>query len=154
MLQGVSRCVPCCAPSYPRDLCCPVSVLAVCRVLRTAARGELLVPRARLPIIQRRAFSVVGSSAWNDLPLSSVPCWWPPIPNFTSPSSPFPLAAIGLGAPPSSSSVLKRRYISLQNEWMNLMLTRNFQNPPPFPVTQASMTQAMPTPHAVRWTLA
>ena len=27
-----------------------------------------LVPRARLAIMQRRAFSVVGPSAWNDLP--------------------------------------------------------------------------------------
>ena len=39
------------------------------RVLRSAARGELLVPPARLAIMQRRAFSVVGPSAWNDLPV-------------------------------------------------------------------------------------
>src|SRR6218665_822213 len=39
----------------------------------------------------------------------------PPIPNFTSPSSPSSLAVTGLGAP-LSRSVLKRRYISLQNE--------------------------------------
>src|SRR6218665_475415 len=49
-------------------ICCPVSVLAALRVLRSAARGEFLVPRARLAIMQRRAFSVVGPSAWNDLP--------------------------------------------------------------------------------------
>src|SRR6218665_3045929 len=30
--------------------------------------GDFLVPRARLSIMQRRAFSVVGPSAWNDLP--------------------------------------------------------------------------------------
>src|SRR6218665_2602364 len=42
--------------------------------LRSAAKGELLVPRARLAIMQRRAFSVVGPSAWNDLLLSCVPC--------------------------------------------------------------------------------
>ena len=30
--------------------------------------SEFLVPRARLAIMQRRAFSVVGPSAWNDLP--------------------------------------------------------------------------------------
>ena len=53
---------------YLRDLCCPVSVLAAHRVLRSAARGEFLVPRARLDIMQRRAFSVVGPSAWNELP--------------------------------------------------------------------------------------
>src|SRR6218665_290371 len=43
-------------PSYLCDLCCPVSVLAARRVLRSAARGEFLVPRARLAIMQRRAF--------------------------------------------------------------------------------------------------
>src|SRR6218665_1288391 len=64
----VSRCVLCCATSYLCDLCCPVSVLAARRVLRSAARGEVLVPRARLAIMQQRAFSIVGPSAWNDLP--------------------------------------------------------------------------------------
>src|SRR6218665_3714562 len=63
---GVSFAVP---PSYLRDLCCPVSVLAARRVLLSAAKGELLVPRARLTIMQQRAFSVVGPSAWNDLPV-------------------------------------------------------------------------------------
>ena len=48
---------------------CPVLVLATRRVLHSAARGELLVHRARLAIMQRRAFSVVGPSAWNDLPV-------------------------------------------------------------------------------------
>src|SRR6218665_973011 len=56
---GVSFAVP---PSFLRDLCCPVSVLAARRVLRSAARGELLVPQAHLAIMQRRAFSVVGPS--------------------------------------------------------------------------------------------
>src|SRR6218665_473446 len=64
----VSRCVLRYAPSYLCNLCCPVSVLAA-RVLFSAARGQLLVPRVRLAIMQRRAFSVVGSSAWNDLPV-------------------------------------------------------------------------------------
>src|SRR6218665_2010069 len=59
----VSRCVLSCGPSYLRDLCCPVSVLAARRVLRSVARGEFLVSRARLAIMQRRAFSVVGLSA-------------------------------------------------------------------------------------------
>src|SRR6218665_3411039 len=63
----VSRCVLRCAPSYLRDICCPVSVLAARRVLRSAARGELLVPQTRLAIMHRRAFSVVGPPAWNDL---------------------------------------------------------------------------------------
>ena len=39
----------------------------------------------------------------------------PPLPNFTSPSSPSSLNMTGLGVP-LGSSVLKRRYISLQNE--------------------------------------
>src|SRR6218665_592655 len=91
----VSRCVLGCAPSYLRVLCCPVSVLAARRVLRSAARGEFLVPCARLAIMQRRVFSVVGPSAWNDLP--------------------FELHSL-LMAHPLSSSLLKRRYVSLQNE--------------------------------------
>ena len=66
----VSRCVLGCAPSYLRDLCCPVSDVAARRVLRSSARGELLVPRARLAIRQRRAFSVVGPTVWNDLPVT------------------------------------------------------------------------------------
>jgi len=40
----VSWCVLRCAPSYLCDLCCPVSVLAARRVLRSAARGELFGP--------------------------------------------------------------------------------------------------------------
>ena len=65
----VSRCVLGCAPSYLRDLCRPVSDVAARRVLRSATKGMLLVPRARLAIGQRRPFSVVGPSIWNDLPL-------------------------------------------------------------------------------------
>src|SRR6218665_514501 len=43
--------------------------IGCCVLLRSAARGELLIPRAHLAIMQRRAFSVVGPSAWNDLPV-------------------------------------------------------------------------------------
>ena len=46
-----------------------MSVLAARRVLRSAARGEFLVPRTHLAIVQQRDFSVVGPSAWNDLPV-------------------------------------------------------------------------------------
>ena len=53
---------------YLCDLCCPVTVLAARRVPRSAASGELLDPRAHLAIMQRMTFSVVGPSAWNDLP--------------------------------------------------------------------------------------
>ena len=65
----VSRCVLGCAPSYLRDLCRPVADVAARRVLRSATKGMLLVPRARLAIGQRRPFSVVGPSIWNELPL-------------------------------------------------------------------------------------
>src|SRR6218665_863773 len=69
----VSRCVLRCAASYLCDLFCPVSVLAGRRVLRSAAMGELLVLLVRLAIMQRRAFSVVEPSAWNDLPFELRP---------------------------------------------------------------------------------
>jgi len=54
---------------------CPL--LPLCPLLPSVGRGsasdamlgELLVPRARLAIIQRGAFSVAGPSAWNDLPV-------------------------------------------------------------------------------------
>jgi len=36
--------------------------------LKETSYDEFLVPRARLAIMQRRAFSVVGPSTWNDLP--------------------------------------------------------------------------------------
>ena len=51
-------------------LCRPVSDLASRRALRSSARGELLVPRARSALKQRRAFSVTGPSTWNELPLT------------------------------------------------------------------------------------
>ena len=44
--------------------------LAARWMLRSSARGEVLgvlVPLAHLATVQRRAFSVVGPSAWNDL---------------------------------------------------------------------------------------
>ena len=55
------------------------------RVLRSAARDEFLVPRARLAIIQQRVFSVVGPSAWSDLPLElrSLLMAMCTLPNFT-----------------------------------------------------------------------
>ena len=53
----VWRCRLSCAPMYLSSLCRPVSDLAARRALRSAATGELLVPRARTCIRQRRAFS-------------------------------------------------------------------------------------------------
>ena len=65
----VWRCLLGYAPTYLRELCCPVSDVLARRALRSASSGELLVPRARTSTCQRRAFSVVGPSIWNGLPL-------------------------------------------------------------------------------------
>src|SRR6218665_2910267 len=58
-----------CAPSYLTDLCMPVSELASRLALRSAC-GELKVPRFRSALKQRRAFSVIGPSTWNELSLT------------------------------------------------------------------------------------
>ena len=65
----VWRCLLGTAPAYLCELCCPVSAVVGRRVLRSASSGELLVPRARTSTRQRCAFSVVGPSVWNALPL-------------------------------------------------------------------------------------
>ena len=117
----VSRCVLRCAPYFLHYLCCPAR-----RVLHSAA--SFWVSRARLAIMQLRAFSVVGLWAHRHgiiSLLSCVPCWWPDLPNFTSLSSPSSLAVTGLRAP-LSSNVLKRRYTSRMNEWMNETKTTIF----------------------------
>ena len=47
------------------------TVTTECRIsLRTSVRADLLVPRSRTVIQQRRAFSVAGPTAWNDLPVA------------------------------------------------------------------------------------
>src|SRR6218665_2502248 len=45
------------------------------RSLRSASRGDYLIPRSYTAIKQNRAFSVAGPTIWNDLPfeLRSVP---------------------------------------------------------------------------------
>src|SRR6218665_1715931 len=45
------------------------------RSLRSATKGDFLVPHARTATRQKRAFSIVGPSVWNDLPseLRSLP---------------------------------------------------------------------------------
>src|SRR6218665_2585472 len=57
----VSRCVLRCTPL--------TFVTVHRRVLRSAAKGELLVPRAHFTTVQRRAVLVVCPSAWNNLPV-------------------------------------------------------------------------------------
>ena len=73
---------------YLSEHCIPVSSADTRRVLRSASRHLLAVPRFRLNTYGRRAFSVAGPMAWNSLPdfirhpMSSTNCfrrlltWW------------------------------------------------------------------------------
>ena len=45
-------------------------LVSVVSHMRPPAQAELLVPRARTAIRQRRAFSVAGPTAWNGLPVA------------------------------------------------------------------------------------
>src|SRR6218665_1311453 len=62
-------------PAYLHDLLILTSSCTGRKSLRSASRGDFLVPRARTAIKQHRAFSIVGPSAWNSLPsqLRSLP---------------------------------------------------------------------------------
>jgi len=96
------------------DLCRPVSDLALRRALRSSARGELLVPRARSAFKRRRTFSVIGSSTWNELPLTLRL-----LPGTTCLLSAsflkhFSLAVAGLRAP--LVGFFRGRYINIRNE--------------------------------------
>ena len=54
-------------PSYLQDLCVPVTTVSTHAALRSAARGDFVVPRTRRRL-GNRAFCVAGPTAWNDLP--------------------------------------------------------------------------------------
>jgi len=56
------------APCYPNELYIPVSTAPNLSALRSAVRGDLVVPRTRLQL-GNRAFCVAGPVAWNSLPL-------------------------------------------------------------------------------------
>ena len=58
------------APSYLAELCKPVDTVAYRGNLRSAARGELVVPRHKLSTYGTRAFCIAGPSAWNALPIT------------------------------------------------------------------------------------
>src|SRR5688572_18715467 len=58
------------APEYISELCAPVSSQPGRRSLRSAARGDLIVPRSRTSMRGQRAFSCIGPSYWNGLPLT------------------------------------------------------------------------------------
>ena len=70
MVKLVRRCIVGLAPPCLRELCCP-TVAIQCRIsLRSSVQAQLLVPRTRSVIRQRRAFSVAGPMAWNGLPVA------------------------------------------------------------------------------------
>src|ERR1043165_7109755 len=58
------------APTYLRDLCCPTVSAQGRRFLRSTEWGMLMVPFACTATKQHCAFSVVGPSLWNGLPLA------------------------------------------------------------------------------------
>src|SRR6218665_3826098 len=64
----VWHCVHGNAPSYLLELFNLTSACSGRRSLRSATKGDFLVPRARTATSQKRAFSIVGPSVWNDLP--------------------------------------------------------------------------------------
>src|SRR3984885_16388110 len=63
------RCLLGLAPVYLRELCCTPLSAGGSRSLRSSEQGLLQVPFARTSIRQNRAFSVLGPSTWNGLPL-------------------------------------------------------------------------------------
>ena len=64
----VHQCLNGRAPPYLSEHCILVSSADTRRHLRSTNRHLLAVPRFRLNTYGRRAFSVVGSTAWNSLP--------------------------------------------------------------------------------------
>src|SRR6218665_2676047 len=60
-------------PAYLCELCRLVSGLPGRWALHSSVIGQLLVPRAKTATRQRRAFSIVGPSTWNGLPLGNLP---------------------------------------------------------------------------------
>ena len=56
------------APTYLQELFTLTSACSGRRSLRSASRGDFMVPHARSATRQRRAFSIVGPSLWNSLP--------------------------------------------------------------------------------------
>ena len=61
------RCILGTAPSYLREFFILTSTAVGRRSLRSASRGDFMVPYARTATRQHKAFSVTGPSVWNDL---------------------------------------------------------------------------------------
>ena len=51
------------------ELCRPVSSAAGRQSLRSASRGDFIIPRFRLRTFGFRAFAISGPQLWNSLPL-------------------------------------------------------------------------------------
>ena len=66
----VWRCMLGLAPAYLCELCSPTLSSHPFRSLRSTEQSLLSVPFARTSTMQSRAFSVVGPSTWNGLPLT------------------------------------------------------------------------------------
>ena len=64
----VRHCIVGAAPECLTELCCPVSSSSGRQCLRSASRGDLIVPRIRLRRSGYRAFAVSGPHMWNSLP--------------------------------------------------------------------------------------
>ena len=80
----------------------------------------LLVPRARSALKQRRAFSVIGPSTWNELPLTlrllpqnNMSSFWKLLKTLFSLWPQLDWERLWVG-------FLKGRYINIRNEWLNL----------------------------------
>ena len=56
------------ASRYLTDYCTPVSDTVFRKRLRSASSHQVSVPRYRLSMYGRRAFSVAGPTVWNSLP--------------------------------------------------------------------------------------
>ena len=68
LCMTVYKCLHGMWPIYLSEMCRPSSSEAGRRHLRSANRGQLVVPRYRLTTAGRRAFSCAGPSVWNSLP--------------------------------------------------------------------------------------
>ena len=66
----IYKCLHQAAPSYLTELCLPVSESVNRGHIRSAARGDLVVPRSRTTRYGQRSFAVAGPTLWNLLPLS------------------------------------------------------------------------------------
>lgn len=69
MATLVFNCIRGTGPSYLRDVCVPVSTVPGRSSLRSADRGDLVVPRTRTAKLGRRSFTAAAPAIWNSLPL-------------------------------------------------------------------------------------